>query len=70
MENALSPADALRGMTIWNAIASFSENDLGTLEVGKLADFTVVDVYLLKAAPEVLRKARVASTFVNGERVH
>jgi predicted amidohydrolase YtcJ len=69
-ENALSRADALRGMTLWNAIASFQENDLGTLEVGKRADFTVVNVDLEKAPPEVLRKAKVVATFVNAERVH
>lgn len=70
MENALSPGDALRGMTIWNAIATFMEGEVGTLEEGKCADFTVVDVDLLKASPEELRKARVKATFANGERVH
>lgn len=70
MENALSRQDALRGMTIWNAIASFTENDLGTLEVKKLGDFTVVNVDLEKSSPEALRKAKVTATFVNGEQVH
>ncbi len=69
MENALSPADALRGMTIWNAIAAFRETDLGTLEAGKLADLTIVDADLEKASAEVLRKARVTATIVNGEVV-
>lgn len=69
MENALSPADALRGMTIWNAIAAFRETDLGTLEADKLADLTIVDADLEKASAEVLRKARVTATIVNGEVV-
>ena len=68
--NALSRLDALRGMTIWNAIAAFLEGELGTLEEGKLADLTVVNVDLEKAPPEALRKAKVVGTFVNGERVH
>lgn len=70
MENALSPRDALRGMTIWNAIAAFMEDKLGTLEVGKLADLTVVNVDLEKAPAEMLRKAKVTATFINGEQVH
>lgn len=69
IENALSPLDALRGMTIWNAIATFTENDLGSLEVGKYGDFVVVDFDLLKSTPEGLRKAKVLATYINGERV-
>lgn len=69
-ENALSPLEALRGMTIWNALATFTEKDLGTIEVGKRADLTVVDRDLTNSGPEGLRKAKVVATFVNGERVH
>lgn len=69
MENALTRDQALRGMTIWNALATFTENDLGTLEVGKRADLTVVDRDLLTADGTGLRKAKVVATFVNGERV-
>lgn len=68
-ENALSRMDAMRGMTIWNAIATFTENDLGSLEVGKRADLTIVDRDLLKVDAAGLRKAKVVATFVDGERV-
>lgn len=70
MENALSPLDALRGMTIWNAIASFTENEVGSLEVGKRADLTVVDGDLLKLNADGAARVRVQATFVNGEQVH
>jgi predicted amidohydrolase YtcJ len=70
MENALSRLDALRGMTIWNAIATFTEQDLGTLEPGKFGDFVVVDRDLVKSDAEGLRKAKVLATFVGGEQVH
>lgn len=70
MENAISRMDALRGMTIWNAIATFTENDLGSLEVGKRADLTIVDRDLLKVDGEGLRRAKVVATFVDGERVN
>lgn len=68
-EHALTAAQALNGMTIWNAIASFTENDLGTLEAGKKADFVVLDRDLLKVDAEHAKKARVKATFVGGEKV-
>lgn len=68
-DQALSRIDALRGMTIWNAIAAFEENEKGTLEVGKLADFVVVDRDLLQVNAEQLRKARVLATYAGGEAV-
>jgi predicted amidohydrolase YtcJ len=68
-ENALSPMDALRGMTIWNAIASFTEHEVGSLEVGKRADFVVLDGDLLQLDQETSGKVRVKATFVNGEQV-
>lgn len=66
---ALSRIDALRGMTIWNAIAAFEETEKGSLVVGKLADFVVVDRDLLKVSAEQLRKARVIATYLGGEAV-
>lgn len=69
-ENALTPNEALRGMTMGNAIATFTESDLGSLEVGKRADLTVVDGDLLSAPPELLPKLRVRATFVAGEQVY
>ena len=70
MDEALSREDALRGMTIWNAIASFTENDLGSLEKGKRADIVVLNGDLLKMDAATLTKLRVEATFVNGEQVH
>jgi predicted amidohydrolase YtcJ len=67
--NALSREHALRGMTIWNALATFTENDLGTLETGKFADMVVIDRDLLQVDEQLLWQARVVATFVNGERV-
>jgi predicted amidohydrolase YtcJ len=69
-ENALSAPDALRGMTIWNALATFTEKDMGSLEVGKRADLTVLDRDILTVPEEQLRKAKVKATFIGGEQVH
>jgi predicted amidohydrolase YtcJ len=69
-QEALSRKDALLGMTLWNALASFTESDLGSLEVGKRADMTIVDRDLLNADEVGLRKAKVMATVVNGEVVY
>ncbi len=39
-EQAVTRAEALKMFTLWPAYASFREKDLGTIEPGKLADFT------------------------------
>ena len=48
MENALTREEALRGMTIWAAKANFEENEKGSLEEGKFADFVILDADIMK----------------------
>lgn len=69
MQDALTREQALRGMTIWNALATFTEKDLGSLEPGKKADFVVLDRELLTTAEDQLLQARVQATFINGEQL-
>jgi predicted amidohydrolase YtcJ len=69
-ENALTREEALRGMTIWAAKANFEENEKGSLEKGKLADFVILDGDLMKEAPEKLLQVKVLKTFVGGEKVY
>lgn len=68
-ENSLSREEALRGMTIWAALANFEEGQKGSLEVGKVADFTVLNLDMMKAPIESIPEAKVGATFVNGEQV-
>ncbi|NVK27906.1 MAG: amidohydrolase [Flavobacteriia bacterium] len=70
MENALSRKDALRGMTIWAAISNFEEEDKGSIELGKWADFTILDTDLLTCPEEDILRARVLYTVINGEVVY
>lgn len=70
MENALSREDAIRGMTIWAAKANFEENEKGSIETGKFADFVLLDTDLMKADEKNILKTRVTMTFVNGEKVY
>ena len=70
MENALTPEEALRGMTIWAAKANFEELEKGSLEKGKLADFVILDQDILKSTPQNILKTKVLKTYLNGEKVY
>ncbi len=69
IDEGLSREQALRSMTIWGARASFEENEKGSLESGKYADFVVLDTDLMEASPDEVLKAKVESTWVAGEKV-
>jgi len=69
-ENKLTPQNALRGMTIWGAYANFEEKEKGSIEVGKVADFVILDRDILRAKPTRILKARVVATLMNGEIVY
>ncbi|MBS1745950.1 MAG: amidohydrolase [Bacteroidetes bacterium] len=69
MENALSRKEALKGMTIWAAKAQFDEDEKGSLEKGKSADFIILDHDLMKEAPEKLLQVQVLKTYISGEKV-
>ncbi|MEJ8803989.1 amidohydrolase [Pontibacter sp. H249] len=70
MENALSREEALRGMTIWAAKSNFEENEKGSIEAGKFADFILVDKDLMKVKPEEMRGLQVLYTYLNGKQVY
>ena len=68
-EEGLTREQALRSMTIWAAQASFEENEKGSLEPGKYADFVVLDIDLMTANPQDILNAMVESSWIGGERV-
>lgn len=68
-EERIGVEDALRAYTINNAFAGFEEDEKGTLEVGKLADVTVLDRDLLSIPADAIKDVRVLYTIVNGEIV-
>jgi predicted amidohydrolase YtcJ len=69
IENALSPENALRGMTIWAAKSNFEENEKGSLEKGKFADFIILDKDILTTNEKEVLQIKVLQTYVNGEKV-
>lgn len=69
MENALTREETLRGMTIWAAKGSFEEKEKGSLEVGKFADFILLNQDLMTVPADKILETQVLKTFVNGEKV-
>jgi predicted amidohydrolase YtcJ len=69
-ENALSRVNALKGMTIWAARSNFEEQEKGSIEVGKFADFVILDNDLMRMPENELLKVNVLKTYVNGEKVY
>ncbi|MBL8725768.1 MAG: amidohydrolase [Planctomycetes bacterium] len=69
-DQQLTRAQALRGFTAHAAFASFAEADLGTIEAGKRADFTVFDRDLLVCSDDEILQAVVLLTVVDGRVVY
>lgn len=51
------------------AYSSFSENERGSLEVGKIADMVIVDRDPFESNPDLLRKTKVVQTIIAGKIV-
>jgi len=69
-ENALSREETIRGMTTWAAKADFMEKEIGSIEVGKKADFILLDKDLMKAEEKDILNIKVTATFSGGKKVH
>ncbi len=69
IENALNREQTLRGMTIWAAKANFEEKEKGSLEVGKFADFIILNQNIMEVAPLEILKTKVLATYLGGEKV-
>lgn len=67
MENALSREEALKGMTIWAAYSNFEENEKGSIEVGKFADFIILDKDIMTVEAKDIPNIKVLKTVVGGE---
>jgi len=70
MGNALSRMDALKSITIWAAKASFLEKERGSIAVGKVADFTILNTDLIKAPENKILMTKVLYTIVDGKTVY
>ena len=69
-KNKLSRVEALSGMTKWGAYANFEEDQKGSIEVGKVADFIILDRDIMSIKESNILKTRVVATLLNGNIVY
>ncbi len=68
-ENALTQQQALKGLTRWAAYANGEEEQKGSLDSGKFADFVVLDRDIMHISTEEVPEVRVKKTVIGGEVV-
>lgn len=68
-KDALSREQTLRGITIWAAKAAFEEQEKGSLEPGKSADFIILNRDIMQCPPSDILTTKVIGTFINGEKL-
>lgn len=69
-EQAVTREQALKMFTLWPAFAAFEEQDKGSLEVGKLADLTVLSKDIMKIPEPEILTTQCVMTVIGGEVVH
>ena len=69
-EQCMTREEVIKAATIWAAEAHFEEGIKGSLEPGKLADFTVIDRDVMKCDEEELKDINALMTFIGGELVY
>ncbi|MCK4852614.1 MAG: amidohydrolase [Bacteroidales bacterium] len=70
MEQALTREEAIRAMTIWAARSAFEEDEKGSLEPGKLADFIITGEDLLTIPEQDIPGLMIRQTYIGGEMVY
>jgi len=66
-EQRMTIDEAIKGFTIWAAYGAFQEDVLGSIEVGKYGDFTVLDKDILEIDPKEILNTKVMYTIVGGQ---
>ncbi len=69
-DECLSRAQTLRAFTLNGAALAGEERLKGSLEVGKLADFAVLDRDIMRVPDQEIRDTRVLTTVLGGKVVH
>ncbi|MBU1298441.1 MAG: amidohydrolase family protein, partial [Bacteroidetes bacterium] len=68
-QECMSREEALKSYTSWAAYSSFQENKKGTIEIGKLADLTILSKDIMKIPPEEILTTEVEYTIIDGNIV-
>jgi len=67
MKDALSREETLKGMTIWAAYSNFEEDEKGSIETGKMADFVILSDDIMTIPVEAILSLQAEHVFLNGE---
>lgn len=70
MEEALSVEEALYGLTLGGAYASYEENIKGSIEYGKLADFIIISDDIMNIDKKDIQDIKVEATYLGGKKVY
>jgi hypothetical protein len=62
--------EALKSMTIWPAHASFTEDLVGSLAPGKLADFVILDRDIMRVPDSEILGTTVVATYLGGRAIY
>jgi predicted amidohydrolase YtcJ len=68
-QHKISREQAIRAFTSWAAYAGFEEKMRGSLEVGKAADFIIIDKDIMNCSEYDIPYIKVLKTFSNGKQV-
>ena len=69
-EEKVTREQALKMLTIWPAYAAFEEDVRGSIEVGKLADLTILSADIMKIPEMEILKTHCVMTVIGGEVVY
>jgi hypothetical protein len=69
-EQCMSREEALKSYTIWAAFAAFEEKLKGTIQIGKLADLTILSKDIMTIDPKDILTTDIEMTIVDGKVVY
>tara|TARA_R110002012_G_scaffold17930_4_gene66655 strand:- start:22877 stop:24499 length:1623 start_codon:yes stop_codon:yes gene_type:complete len=66
MQDGLTREETLKGMTIWAAYSNFEEDEKGSIEAGKFADFIILDRDIMTVDVHQVPTTKVEQTYIDG----
>lgn len=69
-EQRIDVVIALKAMTIYGAELNFDEDSSGSLEIGKQADFAILEEDPTTVDPETIKDIAIKATFIDGKPVY
>jgi len=66
-QQRVTPQEALKMFTAWPAFASYQDKQIGTIEVGKWADFSIFEADIMTADAKTILNTKTKMTIVGGK---